>query len=177
MLTRAWWSLVLVAACSGGGDGGGASAQGDASIHVTSNEGADLQVAFADGKARIQVTPPSGRVFTVSLINDEPAFSLQVLVDGNVLREGDRVDFPLVSSVTNSDLRLTAVSGGRTFSSDRSGTEGTLTLEILTVDELNVDFRARFLVTLASDTATRLTLDGYLEAHQAPVDTGGGTGI
>jgi hypothetical protein len=172
-------AICATLSCGTGGGGGGAAggtATGDANVHVTDETG-DHTFNYDATRGVLQVTPPAAGAFTATFVNLDPRLSLEIHVDSNGVREGDRVQFPLSGGLTSDevDVRVGFADGG--YGTQNTGSSGEVFMDILAVTDDSVDFRATFSLTLAAASGGgTLRTDGFLEVHEGSVGNGGGIG-
>jgi hypothetical protein len=157
-------TALVGAAC---GTGGGDFDSGAADITIEREGAEPLRLVHDPEFSQVTMTPPTERIVELAFAYQDPLVTLRLVLNGQIIVEGDLVTFPVSTPLTPDDCLLTLEIDDMIYTSDDSAASGSLFFDVLEIDE-DAEY-ADVIVTIddvglvgPNDT---LTVAGSLEAQ------------
>jgi hypothetical protein len=158
--------VILGIVAMGCADGGTGFDTGTADITIEREGEEPLRLVHDPELSQISMTPPTERIVEVVFAYQDPLVTLRLVINGQLVVEGDQISFPVASPLTPDDLLLTIEIDDELFGSDDVNAGGSVFFDVLEIDEDN-DY-ADVIATLDAvlvGTTSNLTVSGSVEAR------------
>jgi len=161
-------SLVALTACT---TGTGDFDEGTADITVEREGEEPLRLVHDPELSQVTLTPPTEGTVELDFTYQDPLVTLRLVVNTEVVDEGEEVALPVTAPRTADDLLLTLEIDDALFTSDDPGAAGSVLFDVLFVDEEAgaADVIATIEATLVGAGAT-VSVSGHVEARVGELD-------